>query len=211
MKHNAIVWNEQKGMFEINNGYSILAQHLKEKKAFGDKIIPSHQRNLIPESLGVNPEGCKCQTHWLFIIENGEVVEVEQLSDDPTHLRERKDFSERDRLKKENGEYFVEVPREDYGFIHNRVQIAENGILQIKVNHYEAKGKEYFEEPCPSVCEVLDLYHECEDVAKTLPDGNYEVLAEAGCWASYAWDYGCYEGDGEVAIRILPSIHIQNK
>lgn len=50
---------------------------------------------------------------------------------------------------------------------------------------------------------MLDYHNEKE--IKEMNDGWYELLVEMGCWDSYCYDYGCYEGDGDVVFEVLKS------
>jgi len=154
------------------------------------------------EDLGVcSGDCCRCQVIVLANIDDGKILDQYIISKMPAHLRTLDEiWFKKYLVNKENGLY-IDWSKAEY---LNLEEIEKDRFE--KVETVEVNGQTLITEECQNTYDsayMLDYHNEKE--IKDMKDGWYELLVEMRCWSSYCCDYGCYEGDGDVAFKVLKS------
>ena len=165
----------------------------KEEMSDGNKGESSmNYVQKLGEDLGVcSRDCCKCQVIVLVNIDGGSIYDYHIVSDMPAYLRTLDEiWFKKYLVNKQDGLYIDWSDTEQFE----------------KVKTVEINGQILIPEECQSTYDSVSMlnYHNKEEI-KVMEDGWYELLVEIGCWSSYCHDYGCYEGDGDVAFKVLKS------
>lgn len=158
------------------------------------------------ESAGSN--GCMCQNVYVVLIQEGEVLDYDQQSNYPEHLRRKKEEWKRENLVQRDGKWFIRLQREPYW------ELPDDTRLEVM------DGVEYVlssDEVVETDTEIL-IAEPCDDYSNTpwssdleeLPDGLYLILLQHHCFTTYHYEYG-YEGDSEHEVALISSIPLDYK
>jgi hypothetical protein len=174
-----------------------------------DQFDRKGHSNMLTESLGVSTQGCRCQNVLVVLIENGELIDLEQQSDYPVHLRERTEEWKQKNLVQRNGKWYLKEKASHYcclgdNLIKEVIDGEEYVLDDMRIAEVDGEMMEI--DPCCQYSETC-----FEDDLSELPDGMYLVLLENACWSEYSWEYGCYEGDGEYEVALISAIPLNYK
>jgi hypothetical protein len=163
---------------------------------------------MLTESLGLGTAGCRCQNVFAVLLENGELIEIDQQSDYPVHLRKREQDWIDKNLVQRDGTWYMKFDKSTHWDNSDELKTEViDGVEHVIDDTYvaEVNGTVFEIDPCSEYSNA----NWDEDLTE-IPDGMYLVLLEHACWTETTWE-GYREGDSEHAVALISAIPLDYK
>lgn len=170
-----------------------------------DQFTRKNHSKMLTDSLwndGVR--GCQCQTVFVVLVENGEMVDWDEQSYSPAHISKKTEDWLKKILIKVDDEWITRSPKEF------NPQSEEAANLQ-QVDGYQFADVDGEPRVLDS-CYDYDEHNWGDDVTEEkLPDGIYLVMLQTHCWSEVPYGYTYPEGDSEQEVALITSVPIDYK